>query len=59
MNCKLNKSDIPKVKELLEKENEKVKDVSFFFGFSHPSAFVKGLRSMGYTITRTIIKNIV
>jgi AraC-like DNA-binding protein len=59
MNRKLNESDIPKIKELFEEDNKKVKDVSLFFQFSHPSAFVKGLRSIGYTISRTIIKNIV
>ncbi len=56
MNIKLKINDIRDVHDKLFSGRMSVTDVSKEYGYTHPSAFMKRLKSLGYNVTRCLIK---
>lgn len=53
MNRKLESKVIPDINRKLL-DGITVTEISNEYGYSHPSAFIKGLKSVGYTVSKTL-----
>ena len=54
MKPKVNKNDVFRIDDMLFEKDMSVQSVSEYFGYAHPSIFIKRLRALGYDVRRAL-----